>query len=294
MTIALLVLPLAIGSFRDARAGGLSCSLGEVVIENLKIGHVYSLETLANLPLMITNTADQPATIRIQPLVPDAGELRQGAEAVPSALWGGARPDSFLLAAHETRKVELELRIPDDEKLFGRKFEVIFWSHTLAQAGDLLAYGLKSRVIFSIDPVRDSSQTSPVGDIGISLSPAEITLLPLAAGRPLRLEELLPEPLVLRNQSTHALTIELQALSIEHSAAAPMPGYADLMSIAKLTLAPARITLQPGEQKAVSGSLFVPRHGAVRGGKYVCVVSAAVVDLPVKTQIYSRLVARLR
>jgi len=33
--------------------------------------------------------------------------------------------------AGETKLSELVLAIPDDERLFGRKFEVIYWSHTL-------------------------------------------------------------------------------------------------------------------------------------------------------------------
>ena len=208
----LLALALTLASFQAARAGGLSCSIGEVVIENLKIGRTYSLQALANLPLVITNTGDMPATVRVQSLVPDVGELRQGAQAVPSARWGAAHPDSFVIEPHQTRSVDLELTIPDDEKLFGGKFQIIFWSHTLAQAGDMLAYGLKSRVIFSIDPVRDSTQVVPAGDIGISLSPAELTLLPVAPGREQHLEDLAPQPLVVRNQSTRALTIEIRAL----------------------------------------------------------------------------------
>ena len=57
-----------------AEAGGLSCSIGEVVIENLKIGQTYSLRTLANLPLSLTNTGDESVVVRVDPLRPTVGE----------------------------------------------------------------------------------------------------------------------------------------------------------------------------------------------------------------------------
>jgi hypothetical protein len=70
-----------------ARAGGLRCSVGEVVIENLKIGQTYSLRTLANLPLSITSTCEGPVRVQVVPLVPEASELRHGAEAIPGVEW---------------------------------------------------------------------------------------------------------------------------------------------------------------------------------------------------------------
>jgi hypothetical protein len=77
--VALLgAMPALASSPQLAHAGGLRCSIGEVVIENLKIGRTYSLKTLANLPLTLTNTTDGPVNLAVDALVPDASELRQG------------------------------------------------------------------------------------------------------------------------------------------------------------------------------------------------------------------------
>jgi len=152
--------------------GGLRCSVGEVVINNLKIGQTYSLKKLVNLPLTITNTANQSVVVRVEPQVPASSELKQGAEPIPEISWAKAIPDSLELAPHESKQVEMILAIPDNEALFGKKFQVNFWSHTLAQAGDLLAYGLSSRVIFSIDQARETPGAVPSGELAISLLPA--------------------------------------------------------------------------------------------------------------------------
>src|SRR6185503_5788366 len=170
-------------------AGGLSCSVGEVVIENLKIGQRYSLKTLANLPLTLTNTSDHAVRVAIQPMVPDSSELRQGAEALPSVSWASAKPDTLEFAPKEMKSAELILEIPDDESLFGRKFQAMFWSHTLPRAGELLAYGLKSRVIFTIDTSREDEGVKHEGDLSLTLQPSQIDIRRATAGKVYRLED---------------------------------------------------------------------------------------------------------
>ena len=274
-------------------AGGLRCSVGEVVISNLKIGQAYSLKVLANLPLVLTNTSDRPAHILVDALVPDSSELRMEAQPIPDARWASVAPDSFELGPRETKSVEMLLNIPDDEALFGRKFQVTFWSHTLAQAGDLLAYGLNTRVIFSIDQVRDTTMEVPSGDLSLSLSPATMTLDGIVPGREYHLADLLREPLVVRNTSSRPLSVELRPLNPQQSATELTPGYADLLNAATVSLSPTHLTLKPGEEATVTGTVLFSKNARSAGRKYMCVVSAEVVDLPVKTQIYSRIYAHI-
>jgi hypothetical protein len=287
IVLGMLSLPL------DTWAGGLRCSVGEVVISNLKIGRTYSLKSLANLPLSVTNTSDRPVHILVDALVPDSSELRMEARPVPDARWASAAPDSFDLGPRETKAVEMLLSIPDDEALLGRKFQVTFWSHTLAQAGDLLAYGLNTRVIFSIDQVRDTSDVVPSGDLSLSLTPATMTLDGIVPGREYRLEDLLHQPFVVRNTSRRPLSVELRTLNPLQSATELMPGYADLLDAATVKLSPARLTLRPGEEVTVTGTVLFSKNAQLAAKKYMCVVSAEVVDLPVKTQIYSRIYAHI-
>ena len=279
----------------QAHAGGLRCSFGEVVINNLKIGKSYSLEALANLPLVLTNTDDKPCTVRVDALVPGESELRQGAAAIPSAAWAAALPDSFVLAPSEAKSVELKIAIPDDEQLLGKKFEVIYWSHTLAQEGNLIAYGLKSRVIFSIDQARDTVGAAPQsGELSVSFAPAQILIERVAPGHQYPLEDSNHKPLVLKNTSTREIALELEPLSGQKSEAGLLEGYSDLLETARLTLAPSKLTLAPGEARAITGTLVFPKGPSLKGRKFMCVVSAAVVNLPVRTQIYSRVLVHAR
>ena len=291
---ATLALALGLCLSAPAIAGGLRCSLGEVVITDLKIGQTYSLNTLAHLPLAITNTGEGAVSVRVDPLIPGAGDLRQGSEAIPDSAWASASPNAFDLAPHETRLVELGLRIPDDDRLRGRKFEVLFWSHTLPKAGDLLTYGLNSRVIFTVDHERAAPGDAPIGDLSITLTPPEIHVVDVTAGRAYPIGDALQPPLVVQNTSTRSLSVEVQALRARGSATTLPAGCAELLDAAEVKLSPTRFTLGPGEQRTITGTVAFPKGKRLKTRPLMCVVSAAVMDQPVHNQIYARIYAQPR
>ena len=293
MLVALMgAAPALVSSPPPALAGGLRCSIGEVVIENLKIGHPYSLKQLANLPLNVTNTTDGPVTLRVEALAPDASELRQGAEAIPSAAWASVSPDSFDMAAAETRAVELSLAIPDDEALLGRKFQVEFCSHTLPRPGDLLSYGLKSRVIFTIDPSRDTTSQNPQGDLSLEFVPAELWLDRVSKGKDYRLVSHEGQTLSLRNTSDHEVTVRLRAVPRDRSASAVVKGFDDLLASGQVEFSPDTITLAPRETRSLDGRVRMGKPKGHWTSNLACVISAEVVDQPVRTQLYARVYAR--
>jgi hypothetical protein len=287
----LLVAAATLAPVRSSTAGGLNCSVGEVVVENLKIGHRYSLKTLANLPLSVTNTGDQALRVSVDPLVPGPSELRLGAEAIPDVGWASSSPETLDLGPHEMRAADLGLNIPDDGSLLGRKFEVIFWSHSLPQPGELIAYGLKSRVIFTVDRERDTTAIVPSGELSLSLSPGELKLKALVPGRAYRLEDLTQPPLTLRNTSSRPLNVELKVESAEMAGGATTNGCADLTRSGVVSLSEPRFTLAPGEERTVTGTISLAKTKGIRGKNLMCVIVAAVTDLPVRTQICSRVYA---
>ena len=282
----------ALGLAAPAVAGGLRCSVGEVVIENLVIGHTYSLSTLANLPLSVTSTTEGSVRVSIEPLVPDAVELRRGTLPVPDRRWATAVPDTFDLEPQQTRAVEMSLAIPNDPALLGKRFQVTFWTHTLPRAGELVAYGLKSRIIFSISPTADAADVQPVGELSLSLLPAELKVRALASGKSYRLEQASWVPLKVRNTSNHRVSVELHAMSFESAGATLRADDAELLEAAKVRLEPDSLTLEPGEERTITGAVTMSPGKPSHGKNLVCVISAAVSGQAVQTQIYSRLRAQ--
>jgi hypothetical protein len=279
-----------------AAAGGLRCSVGEVVIDNLRIGASYSLTTLANVPLAVTNTDHRSAFVRIEPLVPDSSELRNGAEPLPDVRWASAWPETLELPVGEMRAAEMRLDIPNDPRLLGRKFQVFFWTHTLPRGdGDMLAYGLKSRIIFSIAPTATDSDSSEQlqGDLSVSLRPAELAMGKLSPGRTYRLEECASGPFMIRNTSDHTVVVALRAMSAASASATLQTGERELLNEGEIKIEPGTLTLEPGEERAITGTVTMTKK-APRGGNMMCVIAASVTDQPVQTQIYARLYARTR
>lgn len=274
-----------------AHAGGLRCSIGEVLVDNLRVGGDYSLRTLANLPLSITNTGDQPVVVRVDVVVPGADELRYGAAALPNVSWASALPDSFGLDPQETRDVELRLRIPDDPALCGRKFQVAFWSHTLPQPGDFVACGLSSRVIFSTYSAREVAGEDRLGGLSVSLLPSEVTVQGASIGRTYRLEGCLDRPLVVKNPSKEKVLVELEVQHPQESTGGLPDGCGDLLAFASVDLSPKQVELGPGEEKVISGSLFFPDGGGLSGRTLMGVVSARVIGRDVTTTVCARILA---
>lgn len=274
-----------------AVAGGLRCSIGEVVVDNLKIGQTYSLNTLANLPLSITNTGDQEVHVAIDALVPGESELKNGAEALPSTSWASASPDTLRLEPGETKTAEMVLEIPDDEALFGRKFQVMFWSHTLPVPGRLLAVGLKSRVIFTIDTSREDPGVVPTGALGIEFATKDVRFDRVKPGKTYRLEDATKQPLEIKNVSDRTLEVELEVLPADAFGAVLDPGYAELLDSGHLELSDTKLVLEPGEAKTIEGMVSLAKRARRDETTFTCVIAAAVTNLPVKTRILSRVFA---
>ncbi|OGV96121.1 hypothetical protein A2W24_01895 [Microgenomates group bacterium RBG_16_45_19] len=286
-----IILGVSLANPPEILAGGLRCSVGEVVVENLKIGNTYSLKTLANLPLSITNTGSEPVTVRVEPVVPASTETKQGAEPLPAPSWAKAVPDSFELYPQESKSVEMILTIPEEEAYFGRKFQVNFWSHTLPKANQFLAYGLSSRVIFTIDRVREDPNSRPTGDLSFSIIPGEVKLRNPSPGVVYQLEKLLDRPLVIRNTSSKKLMVELKLLGLQESVAYAPEGYSDLWASADVNLSPSILYLEPGEEKQISGTIRFDKKAKFSNKNYLGIICAAVTDQEVKTRIYSRIYA---
>ncbi len=274
-------------------AGGLSCSIGEVVLDHLQPGHDYSLIQLAHLPLTVTNTSDRPLRIHIEPLVPGPSELRHEAEPIPNTGWASAVPETLVLAPGRSGQAELNLHLPNYDELLGRRFEVLFWSHSLPEPGEMLAYGLKSRVIFGVDSVRaDSGDAAPSGDLSVALQPAEVHLGHAGGRDAAELTGAGGVPLTVRNTSDHPIHVALEALSPADAETSLDAGYGDLTAVAQVSFAEPVMTLAAGEVREVRAHVTFPHH-LPRGHKLMCLVSATVQDLPVRTRILSRVYADL-
>ncbi|MBI4335065.1 MAG: hypothetical protein HY589_00240 [Candidatus Omnitrophica bacterium] len=129
-------------------AKGLSTGFGEVILEELETGLTYSAKETAGLPLVVVNTGKEPIDLKVELLMPDASELKEGYEPIPDLGWIKLEHTEFSgIQPKETATTDVAISIPNDDIYRGRKFQVFIWSHT---TGTAIGVGLKSKLLFTI------------------------------------------------------------------------------------------------------------------------------------------------
>ncbi|MDP3024810.1 MAG: hypothetical protein Q8O10_04680 [candidate division Zixibacteria bacterium] len=281
------------------KAGGLSTQLGEVVIENLQIGQTYNLKQLANLQLIVTNTSDYGVDLRMDVLLPDKSELRKEAEPIPDISWVKLSQNLFKLSPNEKATSDIVLSIPDDDKYFGKKYQVTIWSHTLGSSGSgmFLAYGLNTRIIFTTDTVRATKSqvvTSSDASVNFTLKPEEIFLDNIELGKIYDVEKNTGLVLKITNPSKQKQTFKLQSLTVGNSVATLTKEYQDAPDASYLKFSDSSFVLPPKGTKTIKMYLRFPEEKEYTGKKYMFVLHAFTVDEKVTTGVYSRLYASIK
>lgn len=277
---------------------GLRTQVGEAVIENLQIGHSYSLKELANLNLIVTNTGEEEADLRMDVLLPETSELRLNAEVIPDISWVTLTPAFFTLSAGGQAEAEIRLSIPDVPAYLGRKFQFTIWSHTLPRGGGMaLAYGLKTRIIFSIDSVQpdfDDDVIAGGASVQFALQPEEFHLEQLTPGVAFDVAEDGGRVLTVTNTGSEAQTLKLKSRRVLGSLATLSPGFQDTPDASFLTFSDDEVTVAPGETKTVKLFVEFPPDRKYAGHRYMFLIHGTTSGGRVTTGVYSRLYAELQ
>jgi hypothetical protein len=296
---AIFLASLMLLAYGLAGAGGLSTQLGEVVIENLQVGQTYNLKDLANLSLIVTNTSDYGVDLRMDVLVPDSGDLRKEAQPLPDTSWVSLSQDLFKLEPNGKAVSEIILSIPEDNQYLGKKYQVNIWSHTLGSRGTgmSLAYGLKTRLIFTTDTVRatqDQVVTASNASVDFTMKPEEVFVDNVRPGKIYDVDKHTGLVLKITNPSEREQTFELQSLTVGNSAATLTPEYEDAPDASYLRFGENRFVIPPKGTKTVKVYLEFPPEKEYSGKKYMFVIHAIAVDEQVTAGVYSRLYASIK
>ncbi len=280
-------------------AGGLSTQLGEAVIENLQIGQTYNLRQLANLDLIVTNTSDFSVDLKMDVLYPDSSELKIGAKPIPDTSWVKLSQNLFKLAPNEKASSDIIVSIPEEDQYLGKKYQVTIWSHTLggSSGGMFLAYGLKTRIIFTTDTVKAAISeviTSSDANVNFLLKPEEIFVDNVKLGKIYDIEKKKGLVLKITNPSEHERTFMLQSLTVGNSLATLTKEYEDTPDASYLKFSENSFAVPPKGTKTIKMYLEFPPQNEYSGKKYMFVIHAFILDQKVSTGVYSRLYALVK
>jgi hypothetical protein len=296
---ALLLVVIGLGAPAVALAGGLSTQIGEAVIENLQIGQTYNLADLANLYLIVTNSGDAPVDLRMDVQYPDSGQLRLDAAVIPDTSWIRLSEDDFVLGAGEKAVSNISISIPHDEKLLGGKYQFNIWSHTVPRDGEgmSLAYGLRTRIIFTIDTTVASADESPSTSstsLDFLLSPAEIYVENVKPGIEFDVGANAGVVLQITNTGDEEQILGLESRPVRESVTSLASGYRDTPDASYLRFDQSTVTIPPKATRSVRMFLDFPGDETYRGQKYMFVIHAYSQSEGVTSGVYSRLYAATR
>jgi hypothetical protein len=158
LMLSLTVFPLAVKAGADPAQdnSGLSMNYIKMVVSNLPIGHTISMAQVANAPLVVGNNYDIAVPVTVNVINPP--KEFQGYDVLPDYSWIVIEPRSLTVPAHSKANVDVKIRIPDDEKLFGKKFLVgiqVLTSGDPSAHAVKFGFSLKGSFLFSIAPGRN-------------------------------------------------------------------------------------------------------------------------------------------
>ncbi len=294
VALAITVLVMTPGSLL---AGGLSTQFGEVVIENLQIGQTYNLRELANLQLIVTNTGESPVDLQMDVIVPDSGDLKHGAAALPDISWISLSQNLFTLAPNQNAISDLVISIPDDDQFLGKKYQVNIWSHTLGGGSMNVAVGLKSRIIFTTDTVKadiDQLSTRSNTSVDFTVIPGEIYLVNVPLGKNYDIGEEAGIILTVTNRGEREQAFSLQSRTVANSSATLTGDYIDTPDAAFLSFEKSEFTLPPKGTTTINMYLKFPAKKEHIGKQYMFIIRVYTLGEKVTTGVYSRLYASIQ
>jgi len=158
----ILLLSIVMLNPNCVHAGGLSTKFVEVTLENLELGKLYSVKELTGKTLVITNTtADQKVDIAIEPEAPVDYNLVEGYEPIPDINWVMVEKSYFVdIGPDKEAETDILISIPDDEALYGKKYQVYIYSHTAGTAATF-RMGLMSRLFLHISEKPSAPSEKP-------------------------------------------------------------------------------------------------------------------------------------
>jgi len=146
--IPILILILSLTYIPTLEAAGLSTGFSEVTLEGLDIGKSYSTQETAHLPLIVVNTGEESLDLKIELLLPEAQELKEGFTPIPDLAWIKLEQSEFKeIAPNASATTDILINIPNDKQYQGKKYQAYIWSHSV---GRTIGVGLKSKLLFTI------------------------------------------------------------------------------------------------------------------------------------------------
>lgn len=286
-------------------AAGISTNLGEVFIQNLKLGETYSVRELAKIPFKITSTMPHPIELHVKVLVPALEDVKSGYEPVPDPSWVKVTPDLLSIMANKSVEADIQISIPPDKQYIGKKYEAFIWSYTTS---GVVGLGLRSRLLFSISGVADitlvpqkneqgqivfvpkKTEKPEIENMDFSVLPMVFKAEDIKLGKKINLSKYSKQTLKIKNDSTKENTYNIKSITVNESLLTkPDEGYEDTPNPAFLFFSDDEIVVPAKSEKEVKLYVNIPKEDKYKNKKYQFMIHTTLAGQKVPVGFYSRL-----
>ncbi|MFA6004648.1 MAG: hypothetical protein WC881_11335 [Elusimicrobiota bacterium] len=278
-----------------AEAAGLRTKFGEVVVKNLKIGQVYSLNKLINLPLRVINTGEDTVELKVDVIQAATEAVKAGYAPIPDLAWVTLENRQFRLAPNHEAVTDVTISIPNDPKYLGRRFEADIWSRTQTNSG-VFGVGMQSRLLIHVNsepPTGDELKAKYVdkrlANLDFTLFPTAGTADNVAMGREVDLRKDYKVSIKIINPNEKKLTFRIKSMPNWESLLAVPKGYEDAYDPSWLKPATELVEIEGNSIKEIPLLLHIPDDARYRGKAFFFSVSTDILEQEISARVFYRL-----
>lgn len=305
----LLVIPPSLWSAEPAPTEapppqGIRTDFGDVLIENLGIGRTYNLRDLAGKPLNVKNHGRETLNLLIDVQIPDDSTIpperkEMGFKPIPSLDWVTVSQGQFILPSGESAYTDVVIKIPDDPKLYGKKFQASIYSRSVGSG--FLHVGVWSHLMFTIalSPEAQAEQEKNkkrgfIGSMDYSLLPDKVVVQNVPLGQKIDLAKDIKRTIKLANSGNDPIELRVKVVPVGDSPVGLQEGFEEAGGKWLTTSAPT-IKVEPSSFADPGLVLEIPNDPKLRGKKIMFVIKVEPADAEmVGVTYYGKVYAELQ
>jgi len=279
--------------------GALSTRIGEVVIDNVRLGRTFSMTEALNMPFTVTNKCTYPVELKIEITIPakEHARLRPGYEPVPDASWVELSRDFFILEPGADAVTDVILNIPEKEGYYGKKYEFHIWAR-ITRGRSNVNVGIKSRFLLNLITKegmellrgeKPPARMDPNANLNFSLLPWEVFLKGAKPGKLVNVSKETATQLKVVNPNDQELKFRLKCKTVKEARVSLKPGYEDCPDPSFLKFSENEFVVPANSIKKVKMILKFPRRDDYFGKRYMFIIVLENLGQEIKGKVYSRL-----
>jgi len=297
--LAIVTATVMVTLVSPCEGGALSTRMGEVMIDNVRLGKTFSMLQALNMPFTITNKSTFRAELKMEIIIPNEedADLRPGYEPLPDTSWVKLSQDFFILEPGADGVSDVVLDIPEKEEYYGKKYQFYICSR-ITRGISNINVGIMSRFLLNIiskegmkllQGEKPPARMEPVANLNFSLLPWEVFLKGAKLGSPVDVLKETGTQLKVVNPNDQELRFRLKCITVRESGVSLKEGYEDCPDPYFLNFSETEFVVPADSIKKVNMFLKFPKQDEYFEKRYMFIIVLENLGQEIKGKVYGRL-----